>query len=153
MYINVYVCVRESLCLIWLCDPHGLQLLRLLCPWNSSGKNTGVGRHSLLQGVFPTRKLLCNSLSKGPALYKQRAFCVILIYTVSSSCSLCLCFSRILSTEWILSPLASSQIQSDSMQIGVNIWLNHFIFPCSHAYLYFKYTLFTVNYCPFISPL
>ena len=26
---------------------------RLLCPWNSSGKNTGVGCHSLLQGIFP----------------------------------------------------------------------------------------------------
>ena len=27
---------------------------RLLCPWNSPGKNTGVGCHSLLQGIFPT---------------------------------------------------------------------------------------------------
>ena len=24
----------------------------LLCPWNSLGKNTGVGSHSLLQGIF-----------------------------------------------------------------------------------------------------
>ena len=28
---------------------------RLLCPWNSPGKNTGVGCHSLLQGIFPTQ--------------------------------------------------------------------------------------------------
>ena len=28
---------------------------RLLCPWNSSGKNTGVGYHSLLQRIFPTQ--------------------------------------------------------------------------------------------------
>ena len=28
---------------------------RLLCPWNSPGKNTGVGSHSLLQGVFLTQ--------------------------------------------------------------------------------------------------
>ena len=27
---------------------------RVLCPWNSLGKNTGVGCHFLLQGVFPT---------------------------------------------------------------------------------------------------
>ena len=27
----------------------GLQPVRLLCPWNSPGKNTGVGGHSLLQ--------------------------------------------------------------------------------------------------------
>ena len=29
---------------------HGLQPSRLLCPWNSPGKNTEVDRHSLLQG-------------------------------------------------------------------------------------------------------
>ena len=34
---------------------HGLQLTRLLCPQNSPGKNTGVGSHSLLQGIFPTQ--------------------------------------------------------------------------------------------------
>ena len=28
--------------------PHGLQPTRLLCPWNSPGKNTGVGCHFLL---------------------------------------------------------------------------------------------------------
>ena len=27
-------------------------LLRLLCPWTSPGKNTGVGSHFLLQGIF-----------------------------------------------------------------------------------------------------
>ena len=29
--------------------PHGLQPSRLLCPWDSPGKNTGVGCHFLLQ--------------------------------------------------------------------------------------------------------
>ena len=28
---------------------------RLLCPWNSSDKNTGVTCHFLLQGIFPTQ--------------------------------------------------------------------------------------------------
>ena len=28
--------------------PHGLQPTRLLCPWDSPGKNTGVGCHFLL---------------------------------------------------------------------------------------------------------
>ena len=27
----------------------------LVCPWNSSDKNTGVGCHFLLQGIFPTQ--------------------------------------------------------------------------------------------------
>ena len=26
------------------------------CPWNSVGKNIGVGCHSLLQGIFPTQE-------------------------------------------------------------------------------------------------
>ena len=25
------------------------------CPWNSPGKNTGMGSHSFLQGIFPTQ--------------------------------------------------------------------------------------------------
>src|SRR5574341_916161 len=28
-----------------------------LCSWNSPGKNTGVGCHALLQGIFPTQGL------------------------------------------------------------------------------------------------
>ena len=36
-------------------QPHGLQPSRLLCPQDSPGKNTGVGLHFLLQGIFPTQ--------------------------------------------------------------------------------------------------
>ena len=36
-------------------QPRGLQAARLLCPWNFPGKNTGVGCHFLLQGIFPTQ--------------------------------------------------------------------------------------------------
>ena len=28
---------------------------RLLCPWDFPGQNTGVGCHSLLQGILPTQ--------------------------------------------------------------------------------------------------
>ena len=34
-------------------QPRGLQPTRFLCSWNSSGKNTGVGCLSFLQGIFP----------------------------------------------------------------------------------------------------
>ena len=37
--------------------PHGLSPIRLLCPWDSPGKNTGVGCHFLLQGIFQTQEL------------------------------------------------------------------------------------------------
>ena len=36
-------------------QPYELCPARLLCPWNSPGKNTGVGGHSLLQGSSQTR--------------------------------------------------------------------------------------------------
>ena len=37
--------------------PHGLYTTRLLCPWDSPGKNTGVGCHFLLQEIFPIQGL------------------------------------------------------------------------------------------------
>ena len=46
------VCMLIQLCLT-LCDPKDCSPDRLLCPWNSPGKNTGVGCHFLLQGIFP----------------------------------------------------------------------------------------------------
>ena len=42
---------------------HGLSPTRLFCPWDSLGKNTGVGCHLLLHGIFLTQgsnlHLLC----------------------------------------------------------------------------------------------
>ena len=35
--------------------PHGLYPTRFFRPWDSPGKNTGVGCHLLLQGIFPTQ--------------------------------------------------------------------------------------------------
>ena len=34
---------------------HELEPTRLLCPWDSPGKNTGVSHHALFQGIFPTQ--------------------------------------------------------------------------------------------------
>ena len=42
------VCMRAQSCLtLW---PHGLRPVRLLCPWDSPGKNSGGGCHFLLRG-------------------------------------------------------------------------------------------------------
>ena len=38
-------------------QPHGLQPTRLLCPWYFPDKDTGVGCHFLLQGIFPIQGL------------------------------------------------------------------------------------------------
>ena len=42
-----------------LCDPVDCRrlLARLLCPWDSPGKTTGVGFNALLQGIFPSQGL------------------------------------------------------------------------------------------------
>ena len=37
--------------------PHGQRPTRFLSPWDFLAKNTGVGCHSLLQGIFPTQGL------------------------------------------------------------------------------------------------
>ena len=51
------VCVLITQSCPAFCDPHGVQSTRLCCPWNSPVKNTGVGCHSLLQGIFLTQGL------------------------------------------------------------------------------------------------
>ena len=49
--------------------PYGLYPARLLCPWDSSGKNSGVGCHFLLQGIFATQDQTLVSYME--ALYHQ----------------------------------------------------------------------------------
>ena len=48
------LCVSHSV-MFWLFATPWTVPARLLCPWNSSGKNTGVDSHSLLQGIFLTQ--------------------------------------------------------------------------------------------------
>ena len=50
-------------------QPHGLQTTKILCPWDSPGKNTGVGCHFLLQGIFPTQGLNLGLLHYRQILY------------------------------------------------------------------------------------
>ena len=73
--------------------PYGLQPARLLCPWDSPGKNTGVGVWALLQEIFPTRgSNLC--LLRLPAL-AHRFFTIAFInYLIRD---------RMVCTLWFLS--------------------------------------------------
>ena len=59
MNVCVCVCVHQVTSVTQtLCDP-----ARLLCPWDSPSKNTGVGCHAVFQGNFPIQgsnlHLLC----------------------------------------------------------------------------------------------
>ena len=49
-----FACVLSRFSHVYL-RPHGPQRTRLLCPQDSPGKNTGVGCHVILQGIFPTQ--------------------------------------------------------------------------------------------------
>ena len=64
LILNKYRCVCSVTSVVSdSLKPHGLQPSRLLCPWDSPCKNTEVGSHVLLQGIFPTQgsnlHLLC----------------------------------------------------------------------------------------------
>ena len=56
----------KSLSCVRLFATRGLKPSRVLRPWDSPGKNTGVGCHFLLQGIFPTQ-----GLNPG----KERGYC------------------------------------------------------------------------------
>ena len=58
---SLLLCVSHSVTSNCL-QPHDLQLIRLLCPWDSPGKNTGVGSCFLLQGMFSTQGWNLSSL-------------------------------------------------------------------------------------------
>ena len=61
--IHIQVCVWVTSVMSNYLWPHGLQAARLLCPWDSPAKNTGMGFWAILQGIFPTQQshpcLLC----------------------------------------------------------------------------------------------
>ena len=76
MSLRFGVCVSHSVMSSYL-PPHGLYPTRLLCPWNSPGKNTQVGCYFLLKGIFLTQGLNPGLLHCRQILYHlsyQRGF-------------------------------------------------------------------------------
>ena len=75
-YICVWVCVCGCVCVRGLVAKAGLTLVtglqpsRLLCSWDFPGKNTGVGCHFLLQGIFPTQEANSGLLHCRQILYQ-----------------------------------------------------------------------------------
>ena len=96
-------------------QPHGLH-----SPWNSPGKNTGVGSLSLLQGIFPTQGL-------NPGL----PHCRQILYQLNHKWS-----PRIL--EWIANPFSKGSSQSRN-RTGVSCIAGRFFII---VYTLIIYTLF-----------
>ena len=53
----MHACVLSHFSHVQLFVFYGLQPTRLLCPWDSTGKNIGVGCHDLLQEIYLTQVL------------------------------------------------------------------------------------------------
>ena len=49
------LCCAQLISCFWHFSTPWTAAARLLCPWDSPGKNTGVGCHALLQGIFLTQ--------------------------------------------------------------------------------------------------
>ena len=88
---------------VWLFATPWAVPTRLLHPWDSPGKNTGVGRHSLLQGIFPTGVIgYMNAKGiTGPVTlfwqlkYMHKIWC--------GSLPICVCnYLKLILTEWYL---------------------------------------------------
>ena len=92
--------------------PHRRQPTRLPHPWDSPGKNTGVGCHSVLQGIFPTQGL-------NPVL----SHCRRVLYHLSHQGNICCCsVNQLCPTLWLNElrharlpcPSPSARVCSDS---------------------------------------
>ena len=123
VYVSVCVCVWDQSCLT-LCDPHG----------NFPGKNTGVGCHFLLQGIFLTQgsnlSLLC-LLHCRWILYRWASGKV---HTVTCCC----CCSVAQSCPTLCNPMTAAHLASLSLIISWSLptfMLIELVMPSSHLIL------------------
>ena len=109
---------------------------RFLCPWDSPSKNTGVGSHFLLQGIFPTQGLnpcFLSFLHCGQILYPQSHQGSPSTSSFSSVQSLS--GVRPFATPWIAALQASLSI-TNSWSLLIFMFIesvmpsNHLIFCC-----------------------
>ena len=82
--LKVKVLVSQG---VWLFEIHRLQPTKFLCAWNSPGKNTGMGGHSLFQGIFLTQGSNLSLLHHRKILYP-------LSHRGSPKCALNQCFTQ-----------------------------------------------------------
>ena len=99
--------------------PHGLYPTMLLCPWDSPGKNTGVGCHALLQGTLPDSGIELMSLVS-PALAGR-------FFTLAQLGKPLIC-SLLRSNEDTLVRFRRKKGSLDKQQINSSINMSHAIF-------------------------
>ena len=95
-------------------QPYVLQPARLLCPWDSPGKNTGVGCHFLLQGL-----ILTEGSNQGLLHCRKIFYCLSHRETLHiQECSSVQSFSRVwlFATPWTAACQASLSITNSRSQ-------------------------------------
>ena len=114
IFLKRPVCVSRSVVPNSL-QPHGLQSTMFLCPWDFPGKDTEVGCHFLLQGIFPTQGSNPGLLHCRQILYqlnyKTSSFSHLLFSSIIKHCSL---RKGILSPFWSVS--VSRSVMPDSLR-------------------------------------
>ena len=117
------LCVVAQSCLT-VCHAIDCSRQALLCPWNSAGKNTVVGCHSLLQGIFLTQGWNPGLLHCGQILHH-------LSHQFGSLQSLsCV---RLFATPWIAARQASLSITNS--QSSLRLMSIESVMPSSHLIL------------------
>ena len=124
---------------VQLCDPMNYRLpSRLLCPWNSPGKDTGVGCHSLLQGIFPTWGL-------NPGLLHWRQ----ILYQLSHQGSLNLKNLRSSFFKGSQFRIDGSSTKNFILCFGVDIfvyvYVGLYLWGCSYVFVYMWFHFYTCS--------
>ena len=111
--------------------PHRRQPTRLPRPWDSPGKNTGVGRHFLLQGSFPTQGSNTDLLHFRQTLYRLSYKGSVCIYIYTYIFRWAKCISNIylvfVHSSWLL-VLKNLGISCDKSDKGVFCYVNEVSF-------------------------
>ena len=103
-HFTMYARVLSHFSRVWLFQTHWTAAHQApLCPWDSPGKNTGVGCRALLQGIFPAQGLdlisyvSCTGKAGSSPLephgkptmhtYTKTLYCTCQLYTSLSKCT------------------------------------------------------------------
>ena len=130
MYKRVCECVLSCSVVSDSLRPHGLKPTRFLCSWNFPSKNTGLGCHFLLQGIFLTQELnpllLClpHWQADSLPLYHLGRACVCILRSITISVFILLFY--VISKRNSQSSIVIYQTVNKEFP---NIWVSVFTFP------------------------
>ena len=133
--IHIYICVCVCVCVclvaqscLTLCDSMNCSLPDSSLHGDPPGKNTGVGCHALLQGIFPTQRsnpglphcrqtLYCLSHQK-----KNECVCVyVCIHLFKKILFSIIVYHRIFFNWWIIALQLVSAVQHHESSVSIHI--------------------------------